>query len=439
MFQFAGAPYYVLVNIFVFSAYFQKSIVGDYTAGQEVWGYLQGAVGFVVALSSPVLGALADAAGPRKPGIIFFCGLSIAGMILMWWAVPGALTLAIIAVMIPAIFMEFSGVYHNAMLTGVAREHNVGWVSGLAFSLDYVGSVSLFLLWLQLPVLGLVILASEPFAHERMVGPMAALWLTVFMVPLLLFAPDRPKVSLSFQGAVNKGLSQLWATLKRVGHYRNIATYFVVRAIYADGMSGVFIFIAGLIGGIFGWSFGKIGLYALVVLVVPIFTSAPSGWIDDWIGSKRTIMISLFFFTLGVIGSLSTTPDVYLFVYPIDEALRAQQLPLLGPLFSALSFTTFPEQVSLAFSVLAGAFVGPVLASSRTMVARLSPPEMISELYGLYNLTGRATAFLVPLAVAYVTGVTQDQRIGFSVILVFLIAGLIGMAFVKEERATKAD
>jgi UMF1 family MFS transporter len=438
VFQFAGAPYFVLVNIFVFAAYFQRDIVGDFKTGTQVWGYTQAIAGLLVAIFSPVLGALADAAGPRKPGLLIFSGVSCVSMALLWFGIPGAVLQTAILIVICAVLMEFAFVYHNAMLTSVSSEKTVGTVSGAAFSLDYLGSVGLFLIWLALPSMGFLP-AEAAFAHERLVGPMAALWFLIFMIPLFLFTPDRPASDLPLRTAARAGLQQLSRTLRRVSHYRNIAAYFIVRAIYADGMSGVFVFLTGFLGFVFGWETAKLGLYALLVLSVPVFTSALAGVVDDLIGSKRTIQIALFFFTLGVLGSLSTTPTEYLFVLPVDDALRASQLPVIGGFLALFGFTTFPEQVSLAFSMFGAAFVGPILASSRTMVARLSPPEMISELYGLFNLTGKATAFLVPLLVAFVTGATGSPRWGFAVVIVFLTAGLLGMFFVREERAIKAD
>jgi UMF1 family MFS transporter len=439
LFQFAGAPYFVMVNIFVFAAYFQSKIVGDYAAGTVVWGRAQALAGVMVALLSPVLGALADAAGPRKPGLLIFSLVSSFSMAMLWFGVPGTVIQTSIFIVLCAVMMEFAFVYHNAMLTSVSTDKNVGWLSGAAFSLDYVGSISLFLIWLALPMLGVLPENDATNVHERLVGPMAALWFLLFMVPLFLFTPDRPKSDLSLTAAVRTGLRQLGQTLRRVGHYRNIATYFVVRAIYADGMSGVFVFLAGFLGFTFGWDFAKIGLYALLVLSVPAFTSAIAGVADDLFGSKRTIQVSLFFFTLGVLGSLSVTPSEYLFVYPVDAALSATQLPVIGGFLALFGFTTFPEQVSLAFSMFGAAFVGPVLASSRTMVARLSPPEMISELYGLFNLTGKATAFLVAFLVAEVTRMTGSPRWAFAVVIVFLSAGLVGMFWVREERSSKAD
>jgi MFS transporter, UMF1 family len=438
LFQFAGAPYFVMVNIFVFAAYFQRDVVGDTVTGQQIWGYTQAAAGFLVALMSPILGALADAAGPRKPGLLIFSAISCVAMAALWFAVPGMIAITAVCIILCAVFMEFAFVYHNAMLTSVSTDRNVGWLSGAAFSLDYMGSILLFLIWLNLASFVALPEGNADFTHERLVGPMSAIWFLVFMIPLFLFTPDRPKSDLSLWAAAKRGLGQLRKTIAQVSHYRNIATYFVVRAIYADGMSGVFIFLAGFLAATFGWDVAKIGLYALLVLSVPAITSAIAGVADDIVGSKLTIQISLAMFTLGVLGSLSVTPTEILFVIPVTDAMRAEQLPLIGSFLSIFGFSTYPEQVSLAFSMLGAAFVGPVLASSRTLVARLSPPEMISELYGLFNLTGKATAFVVPLAVAYVTGVTQSARWGFAVVIVFLVAGLIGMFFVREARSTKA-
>ena len=143
-------------------------------------------------------------------------------------------------------------------------------------------------------------------------------------------------------------------------------------------------------------------------------------------------------FTLAVLGSVSTTPDEYLFFWAVTDEIRNQQLPVIGSLLAMFGFTQFPEQLSLTFSIMGGAFVGPVLASGRTMVARISPREMMSEVYGLFTLTGKATAFLAPFFVALVTSATQNQRAGFAVILVFLVAGLIGLFWVREERAELA-
>jgi UMF1 family MFS transporter len=438
LYQLAASPYFVIINIFVFASYFQKSVVGDSVEGQVVWGYTQALAGTFIALGAPILGALTDAYGPRKPGLILCSLAAIPAMLALWFVTPGEIWLGAAAIVIAAVTMEFAAVYHNAMLPSVSSERNVGFMSGIAYSFDYIGSVSLFIVWLALPALGILALLDGDFVHERLSGPLAAVWMLLFSLPFLFFTVDRAPSSVSMLRATRDGLRKLASTIRNVAHYRNVATFLVVRAIYADGMSAVFIFLAGYLGGIYGWSTERIGIYALIVLTVPIFTSFIGGWIDDLIGTKRTIQICLFGFTLSVLGSVSTTPDEYLFFFAVTDELRNQQLPWIGGLLATFGFTQFAEQLGLAFSLVGGAFIGPILASGRTMVARISPREMLSEVYGLFTLTGKATAFLAPLCVAIVTSATQSQRIGFSVILVFLVVGLIGLFWVREERAELA-
>ena len=439
LYQLASDPYFVMVNIFVFAPYFEGTIVGHYVRGQELWGYVQGASGALIALFSPALGAIADAAGPRKPGLILFSAAGLVAMSGLFWATPGQVWFAAAAVVAAAVMMEFAVVYHNAMLTSIASPRRIGFLSGLAYSLGYVGGVALFLIWLVLPATGLLPHGDTTNLHERIVGPLCAVWLFVFGAAIVFWTPDRAPSGLSIFAAAGSGLRKLGRTLARAGRYRNIATYLVVRAIYADGMSAVFAFLGGYAGGTFGWSVQKIGIYALTVLTVPAVTSAAGGWIDDRVGSKRTIQWGLVLFTLAVTGSISTTPSEFLFVFPMTPELAAQQVPVIGPLLAALGFTSFPEQIALSFAMLGAVFVGPILASSRTMVARLAPPQMISELYGLFTLTGKATAFLAPIFVGLVTGITQSQRAGFAVILIFLVAGIIGLRQVREERAVLAE
>ena len=101
-------------------------------------------------------------------------------------------------------------------------------------------------------------------------------------------------------------------------------------------------------------------------------------------------------------------------------------------------FTTLSEQLFLLFGIMIGVFGGPAQAASRTMISRLAPVEKIGEFYGLYALSGKATAFVAPFAVAGITGFAQSQQYGVAVILVFLILGLLLMLLVREERSQVA-
>jgi len=320
------------------------------------------------------------------------------------------------------------------MLPAIASEKRIGFLSGLGYSLDYAGAITVFALWLALPASGLIPAGDTTHIHERVVGPLTAIWLAVFVIPLFLLTPDTPSNGIGVVKAARAGLQQLARTFRAVSHYRNIALYLVARAVYADGLSAVFAFIGVYVHGVFGWSVAKVGIYALSILVISAFTSVIGGWIDDRLGSKRTIAISLAGFSIGTALAIGVTPETMFYLVPIPPGLAAVELPFVGPIFGAIGFAGFAEQLNLAFAMISGVFVGPMLASSRTMLVRIAPPERMAEFFGLFTLTGRATAWLAPLAIGIVTSATGDQRIGFSMVFVFLAAGLALLMFVREER-----
>ena len=121
-------------------------------------------------------------------------------------------------------------------------------------------------------------------------------------------------------------------------------------------------------------------------------------WIDDWIGAKRTILIAL-----GAITLISAA-----IVLVEDRAL----------------FWTL--------GVMLGVFFGPAQAASRSLMARLAPTGMEAEMFGLYALSGKATAFLGPLLLAWATTAFDSQRAGMATVLIFFIAGFVLLLPLKE-------
>ncbi|MGB6085906.1 MFS transporter, partial [Parvibaculum sp.] len=115
-----------------------------------------------------------------------------------------------------------------------------------------------------------------------------------------------------------------------------------------------------------------------------------------------------------------------------DKILYVIEVPVAA---DAAAFSTLPQQLFLLTVGLFGLMVGPVIASSRTMMARISPREMMTEFFGLFALVGKATAWIAPLLIGIVTEITQSQRFGLMITVPLILAGLIGLLFVKEERA----
>ena len=256
------------------------------------------------------------------------------------------------------------------------------------------------------------------------------------MLPLLLFTPDASPSGIGRRQAARKGLRHLVGTLREVRHYRNVMLFLFARMAYFDGLSAVFAFGGIYAAGSFGWTTTNLGIFGIILTIFAAVGAVAGGWLDDRIGSKRTILfavVGLIIATLGVVsiaveglGTDNRRDTVLFFIH------YAQNAPEEG------MFTTLSEQLFLLFGIMIGVFGGPAQAASRTMISRLAPVEKIGEFYGLYALSGKATAFIAPFAVAGITGFSQSQRYGVAVILAFLILGLLLMLLVREERSQVA-
>ena len=440
LFDWANQPFFTLITTFIFAPYFTGIVVGDPIEGQALWGYTQGAAGAVIAILAPILGAVADASGPRKPWIFGFQAATIVGCWLLWYAMPGApggVLPILIAVAIATIGAEFAIVFNNAMLPSLTSEARIGRLSGNAWALGYVGGLlTLFfvLLAFGLPEKPMFGLDKANHEHDRIVGPLSAIWIAVFIVPLFLFTPDQPRSRLTPIAAARVGLCNLAATLRRLGHYRNVALFLVARMLYIDGLFAIFAFGGIYAQGIFGWDTTRLGIFGIILLVFAAVGALVGGWLDDRFGSKRTVLIVL-------VGAIIATGGVLSISVDAASSGRAAVLFFLevgGPGPDTPLFGSTAERVFLLFGILLGISGGPIQAASRTMVSRLAPLDMIGEFYGLFALSGKVTAFLAPLAVAIVTGAAHSQRLGISTIFFFLAIGYVLLLPVREERSESA-
>lgn len=435
LFDWAAQPFFTLIVTFIFAPYFAVSVVGDAVLGQSYWGYGQAVAGATIAILSPVFGAMADAGGPRKPWIGCFVVPCVIGSSLLWWAVPGMsgaeLTGILAAIIVATIGIEFAGVFNNAMLPGLVLEKNIGRLSGFAWGLGYIGGlIALFivLLGFTLPDQPLFGLDKAAHEHARMVGPLSAVWLALFCLPLFLFTPDGPPAGRTRLEAAREGLRQLKGTLSRLSRYGNVVRFLIARMIYNDAIAAVIGFSGIYAKGLFGWSTTDLGVFAIIVTVVAAIGAFIGGWLDDRIGSRRTIIWMVACLTLGTLGIVSVGADSAFFVVSFG-----------APPAEAGFMTTPAQWVFLGFGLLVGFGFGPAQAASRTMMARLAPPALMTEFFGLYALSGKATAFLAPLTIAVVTGFAGSQRAGLAVIIVFFIVGLAMFLPVREERSATPD
>lgn len=409
LFDWGNSAFATVIITFIFSVYFARGIVGDEVAGSAQWGYALALSGILIALLSPPLGAIADDYGARKKFLTFFSLLCVIPTALLWFAMPdpafGNVLMVLALVVVANVGFEIALVFANAMLPHIAPAHMIGRISGWAWGLGYMGGLFCLVLSLVgLVGLGdmkpLIALPQEHAEHIRATGPLVALWFVVFLLPLLLLTDDVARTGLRMSTAARKGFGDMIDTIKNVRQYKNLATFLIASMIYRDGLNTLFA-VGGLYAaGTLGMTFEQILIFAIGLNVTAGIGAVGFAWLDDGIGSKRTIMIALAGLIVTGLGVIVVS-DVRVFI---------------------------------GLALVLGVFLGPVQSASRTLAARLAPPDMINQTYGFYGLTGKCISFLGPLAFAIATQAFDSQRAGIATIIVFWLVGMVLLMKVKEPR-----
>jgi UMF1 family MFS transporter len=405
VFDWANSSIPTIITTFVFSAYFTTAVAPNPELGTALWGQTNSIAALVTALIAPLLGAVADQGGRRKPWLLLFSIVCIAATAGLWFVRPeeSDVVLALVVYVIAVMGFEMTLVFYNAMLPELARPDRIGRVSGWGWGLGYFGGLTCLVLCLVLFVqpdpspFGLDRDAAE---HVRITSPFAAIWFAAFAVPLFLLVPDRAGGGVPWSVAVRAGVGTLVATFRRLRAHRNVMIFLGAKMIYIDGLNTLFAFGGIYAAATFGMSFDEILIFAILLNVSSGFGAIAFSWIDDWIGAKRTILAALAGMTV-------------------------------------LSAAILLVETKAAFTVLAiglGLFFGPAQAASRSLMARLAPPESRAEFFGLFALAGKVTAFVGPALVGWVTLAAGSQRIGMATILPFFVIGAALLLLVREGR-----
>lgn len=396
LYDWANSPFPAIVLTFVVPAYFAQAVAGDPATATTWWAIMTGTAALTIAILSPLLGAVADQGRRRKPWLAVFTIIMAAGSALLWFVRPDPdhAMMLLVLVGVAVVAFELSMVFYNALLPTLVPPHWLGRISGWAWGLGYLGGVGGLLIVLfgfvqaDPPPLGLDA-SGGVLEHIRISGPVVAFWLLIFCLPLFIWTRDPRGRGLAAGPAIRAGLSELRATLVGIRQHPQLWRYLLARMIFTDGLNTLFAFGGVFAAATFGMPVAEVIMFGLILNVTAGAGAFAFGWIDDRIGAKRTILIGLC--GLIIIG-----------------------VPLLV------------VESKLAFVILGsilGIFFGPVQAASRSLMARITPAGMEGEMFGLYALSGKATAFVGPWLVALVTAITGSQRWGMASVLPFLVIG----------------
>ena len=431
-FDWARSPFYYVVVLYVFSAYFAETVIGDGPRGQAIFSTTVTIAGLVMALVAPFLGGFMDRGGAKKPvllGIIFVLAGASASLS---FVVPGAgysVPLGMFLLALAGCSYSISELFHNALLPAAGTSRQISVISGLGFSMGSLGAVILLLMIILL-------MRSPPFGLQetdisRLSGLFSAIWMLVFIVPFYLGMPDFYIPGASWRKA--KFLPDNWAPVKTVkGLFRdhpNIMRFLLARMVFMDGLSALFAISAVYVAGTLDWRQSETAAMGIVATCSAVIGGLSAGVIDRLFGPRNAILVELFSITAIFIFQIGIQKDSILFgliQLSTDEAARE--------LFSRPS-----DLIYIATMIPMTIFIIAAYSSCRALLVQLSPPDKIGHFFGIYAMTSTVTVWLGPAIVAIATLVTNNQRIGFGSLAILFVLGSFIMVGVKSGRHSDED
>jgi UMF1 family MFS transporter len=403
LYDWANSAFTTLVVTFIYSTFFTKAMAADEVTGTELWSRAVATSAILTAVLSPILGAAADRAGARKAFLAATTALCVAATALLAFVPPSpANALLALALYVIADFSFETGyTFYNAFLPTITSPERIGRVSGYGWGLGYVGGLVCLAIALvgfvqpEVPWFGLS--TAEQF-NVRATNLLVAAWFLVFAIPLFVFVPERRvgRVRLDVPGAMR----ELRETLRAIGRYREVVKFLIARLIFNDGLVTIFAFGGIYAAGTFGMSLADVIVFGVVINIAAGLGAVAFGFLDDRIGGKKTIMVTLLALTLGTAVAVAAPNRTWLWVA----------------------------------AIVIGLFAGPNQSASRSLMARFVPERRQAEFFGFFQFSGKVTSFLGPIVLGVVTGMFGSQRAGVATLLLFFVIGAVLLATVNERR-----
>ncbi|NQX26371.1 MFS transporter [Microbacteriaceae bacterium VKM Ac-2854] len=421
LWDWGGSAFNAVVTTFVFTVYLTTDgLFGTNSEVSAALGWSLGAAGALVAVTAPITGQSADRSGGRKRWLAVYSLGVVVAIMLMFFVQPDPayLWLGLLLLAVGTVLFEFASVNYNAMLAQVSTRKNLGRVSGFGWGMGYVGGIVLLLIvyfGFISPEVGLFGVTGEDGLDVRVSILVAGIWMAIFSIPVLFAVPEIPATGAKSRVGVIESYRILGRDVRRLWRESRVTVYFLLAsAVFRDGLTGVFTFGGVLAGGTFGFSAGEVIIFAIAANVVAGVATMTVGALDDRIGPKPIIVVSL-------IGLIVCGTAVFL-------------------------FHDGGQTVFWIFGLLLCLFVGPAQSASRSYLARLIPAGREGEVFGLYATTGKAATFLAPTAfAAFVTvaaagGSEQNvQHWGILGLVLVLLAGLLLLVPVRAPHANVSD
>ncbi|MGH8397207.1 MAG: MFS transporter [Gammaproteobacteria bacterium] len=356
-------------------------------------GVANSVASLIVALSAPVLGAIADRGSRKKRFLMFSAYMGAVMVFALHFVAKGAWEWAVVFYVLASIGYFWGNVFGDSMLVSVTEKDKLDMTSAIGYCMGYLGGgvflvlgvlMSLKPQWFGLP---------DAATAVRWILVFTAIWWVVFSLPLLFWVPEprRTVTRIGLIEAAKEGFGQFITTFRHVRAYKPVFMFLIAYWVYIDGVNTI-IQMAVDYGKAIGFSTTDLILAVLMVQFIGVPAAILFGRLGERIGPKIAIFIGL---------------AVYLFI---------------------TVFAAFMHH-SWEFFVLAGLVglvQGGVQLLSRSYYARLVPAERAGEFFGFYNMLGEFAAIIGPVLIGFVSYMTGSPRLSIlSVILLFVVGAIL--------------
>ena len=375
--------------------------------GASMFNFTVALAMIVVAITAPLLGAIADFSGVKKRFLFWYCVGGSIFTALLATVGPGDVLWGGFLFMLGLIGFSGGNAFYNALLPEIAAKEDLGKVSGIGWALGYIGGglcLLVNLCMLQYPkVLGL----REPTSIGA-VFPVVGIWWFVFALPTFLWVKERAprQIKPANQSYFNIGITRLRKTYKQLHRFRELWKFLLAYFLFNDGIETVIIMAAIFGDQVLHMSSGQLIMFFLLIQGVAFFGALGFGWMVDWIGNKKTLIITLITWTVVVFWAYF----IGIFTDPVKEYY------FLG--------------------VLVGIVMGGSQSAARSLQASFVPIQNSAEFFSFFAISGKFASVMGPLTFGLVTLITGSLRTGILVLVVFFLAGLGILLTVDETKGT---
>ena len=404
MYDWANSAFATTIMAAVLPIYYRAIAEPTLTGNQitSYWAYTNSIALLLIAIISPILGAMADFKGAKKRYLTIFALFGIVATAFMFFLTTGDWLLASSLFILGNIGFAGANVFYDSLLPHIAKKDDIDQISTKGYAMGYVGG----------GILLAINLAMIMFAPDHLTALMTrislasvAVWWLVFTIPLLKNIPEPPRQV--FKGEIQTnpitaGFHRLGETFKEIRKYGDLFKFLVAFWLYNDGI-GTIIKMATTYGDEIGIDSTSLIIVLLIVQFVGIPFSFAFGWIAKKIGTKKSIYITLGVYALISIGG-----------YFLSNATH----------FLILGFAVAMVQ-------------GGSQALSRSLYARMVPKSQSAEFFSFFSVSGKFAGIFGPLVFGLVSQLFGNSRLGIISLIVFFITGGLMLTRVDEQKGIR--